>query len=321
MIATLAFTVMLAGAGAGWRAVAGDRVMAADLAGEFEAFSSLPADTEIVLAPAPGARRIFSPSEIARLAGRFGVTLEMPRSACFERQLKPLDPEKVRAALEESLAGRNARLELIDYLRLPVPEGPLEFPRFGLSRQAGRSAALWRGKVEYGTGRSYPIWARVRVSVERASVVASRPLTAGKPIDADSIEIRQAEGFLFDEPAPATIAEVAGRLPRRLIPAGQVIETRHLVSPREVEAGSTVQVQARSGAARLSFEARAESPGRTGDTVLVRNPATGKRFRAVVEAKGRVAVEEAAKPDVQIPPMERAVGGTGGDRDGSQEER
>ncbi len=61
--------------------------------------------------------------------------------------------------------------------------------------------------------------------------------------------------------------------------------------PREVERGDVVAVEVSSGAARLKFEAPAESGGKTGEAVLVRNPANGARFRARVVAKGKVLVD------------------------------
>lgn len=60
----------------------------------------------------------------------------------------------------------------------------------------------------------------------------------------------------------------------------------------EVGRGDTVQVEVTSGGARLAFESKAESPGRTGEFVIVRNPENGRLFRAKVEAKGRVSIQK-----------------------------
>ena len=56
----------------------------------------------------------------------------------------------------------------------------------------------------------------------------------------------------------------------------------------DVEAGDRVRVEVVSGAARLLFKANAESPGRIGDEVTIRNPQSGKAFRAVVAGEGEV---------------------------------
>lgn len=59
-----------------------------------------------------------------------------------------------------------------------------------------------------------------------------------------------------------------------------------------VASGDTVRVEVRSGAVLLAFDATAESAGHAGEGVIVRNPINGKRFRAVVEGKGKVAVRK-----------------------------
>jgi hypothetical protein len=56
--------------------------------------------------------------------------------------------------------------------------------------------------------------------------------------------------------------------------------------------GEHVNVEVRSGAAHIRFDASAESNGRTGDTVLVRNPINGRLFQAKVMAKGKVVVQK-----------------------------
>jgi hypothetical protein len=59
----------------------------------------------------------------------------------------------------------------------------------------------------------------------------------------------------------------------------------------EVGRGDRVAVEVHSGAARLAFEAKAESSGHAGDSVLVRNPENGRLFQAKVEGKGKVLVQ------------------------------
>jgi hypothetical protein len=61
---------------------------------------------------------------------------------------------------------------------------------------------------------------------------------------------------------------------------------------REVQHGDRVAVEVTSGAARLSFEAIAESAGHTGESVLVRNPDNGRLFAAQVLAEGKVFIHK-----------------------------
>ncbi len=64
-----------------------------------------------------------------------------------------------------------------------------------------------------------------------------------------------------------------------------------LGEPNDVEVGDTVIVEVHSGAATLRLEAKAESGGRRGDMISLRNADGGKMFRAKVDGKGKALVE------------------------------
>lgn len=61
---------------------------------------------------------------------------------------------------------------------------------------------------------------------------------------------------------------------------------------REVERGSRISVEVTSGAARLVFQAVAETAGRQGEWVLVRNPENGHLFQAKVFGDGKVVINK-----------------------------
>ncbi len=63
-----------------------------------------------------------------------------------------------------------------------------------------------------------------------------------------------------------------------------------LTPPHEVERGDAVRVEVSSGGVLLAFDGAAETAGRAGDFILVKNPTTGRRFRARVESKGKVTL-------------------------------
>ena len=187
-----------------------------------------------------------------------------------------------------------ARIEIVENSRQLAPEGEIEFPRSRL--QAGAAGALWTGYVRYATSRRFAIWARVRVTLKIERIVAIGDLRPGKRIAAGDLMAATRDEFPGIETFPITVDEVIGRAPRVPIHAGSAIRTVDLDSPKEVLRGDTVVVEVSDGRASLTLEAQAESSGATGQSVLVRNPTSGKRFRARVEGKGTVSVDASLDP-------------------------
>ncbi|MEP6961261.1 MAG: flagella basal body P-ring formation protein FlgA [Acidobacteriota bacterium] len=74
---------------------------------------------------------------------------------------------------------------------------------------------------------------------------------------------------------------------------GKPIVTPHSASASpEVNRGATVRVEVSSGGVLLAFDGTAESAGRRGEAVVVRNTENGQKFRAVVEGPGKVAIRK-----------------------------
>jgi hypothetical protein len=64
----------------------------------------------------------------------------------------------------------------------------------------------------------------------------------------------------------------------------------------DIVRGDLVDVEVRSGGARLWLRARSESEGRTGETISLRNLASNKVFPALVQGKGKALVDTGAAP-------------------------
>jgi len=136
-----------------------------------------------------------------------------------------------------------------------------------------------------------PIWVKTRVTVEKTWVEAVEPLNVGRAIDASQLIVKTGRRFPLDPPLMDSLALVAGRRPVRTLPAGTAIAAGMLTIAHDVERGDIVNVEVKVGAAILSFQATAESSGRTGESVMVKNPDNGKSFLAKIQDKGHVLVE------------------------------
>jgi flagella basal body P-ring formation protein FlgA len=186
-----------------------------------------------------------------------------------------------------------AAIEILELSGSPAPRGRIEFPRDHLGAPAaagGRLPVLWRGYVVYGDARRFAIWARVTVTARLVKVVAVESLRAGQPVEPRQLRLETSEGFPLPARFAGSIGPVAGRLLLRPVPAGSPIHLDQLAAPFDVSRGDVVDVEVRSGAARLSFSGKAETDGRSGDMVAIRNEGSKRLFQARVNGKGKAVV-------------------------------
>jgi len=271
----------------------GDQILGSDLARAFPAFRLVPPNTPIAPAPLPGGLRTFSEPELETLGARFGLRIPaLSQAVCFRVATAPVDREAVVSAMQRTLQMPEARIELAEVSTDPAPPGAIRFPIEGLTRPAlPDGPAFWRGEVVAGA-RHFNIWARVRIMVPTTRLVAAEELRQNVPVQAKQIRAEVIEGFPpVTKTAPVTPESLVGLLPQRNISAGSEVKPENLTRPFDVARGDMVRVEVRLGRAHLNLSGRAESAGRMGDMIPVRNPESSRIFQARVEGKDRVLVD------------------------------
>lgn len=272
--------------------VDGDSIRMSDVARGAPAFAAADPAVLVALAPAFGATRTLASAELVKLAARHGVELASPPGLCFERPSRRLDAAELKEALARALPGQETRIEIVDFAGYAVPAGRVNFPAGGLQRFAAKEGTrLWRGSVEYGNRRSYPVWAKVRLHCRRSMVVATSTLPAGAVIRAADLRIEERDADPGGAPSASRLDEVAGKVARSRVAAGEPVPLRALSSPPLIQRGEEIQVTVQSGQARLRLTARAQRAGRAGETIPVRNPQSGRIFPARVEGQGQAVAE------------------------------
>ena len=285
--------LLLALSTAGCLPVESERILARDLAPAGAVFAAIPPETSFGYAPAPGSRRILRALEMQRLAAPHELPLTPGAEVCVVRPLEPLTTERLIASMRASLPEAGARIEVVEFSGFGIPKGEIRFPLSGLRRpplRAPDQPVLWKGFVEYAGRRRYPIWARVKIAVTAVRVVTRHDLPAGRVVEPDQLVLETGESFPSHDGSASSIEQVAGRVLRRALRAGSQVPLALVAEAREVERGDRVRVEAASGRATVEIVGRAESSGARGDTVTVRNLASGKSFKARVEGKGAVVV-------------------------------
>jgi flagella basal body P-ring formation protein FlgA len=264
---------------------ASDRIFAGDLAAAFPEWATVPPETPLALAPAPGVQRVFRLPELRRLAQFWNVVPLPEQEFCITRPVQVSTSSRLLAAMQRELPA--ARIEILDFSRQPAPDGELVFPSAGLRQ--GPDGGYWNGYVKYAGNRHFALWARVRVLSAVTHVIAVVDLKPGLIVDAAQVRSETREEI----PSPgftATIEEIAGKVLRRSVTAGAALRSEWLEPPKAVLRGETVQVEAINGAAHLKLEGMAEASGVIGEIISIWNPDSKHRFPARIEAKGKVLV-------------------------------
>ena len=133
----------------------------------------------------------------------------------------------------------------------------------------------------------WTLYVTVTVAQSESVVVAARPVAAGQALTAADLTlgrlpVQQFAGrqVYFDP------AQLIGAQADMSLAAGIPITSDAVQAPVVVKAGQTVTVTVVSGGVQLSLDATAEQTGRIGDTILLTNPSTGRRFTGQVTAGG-----------------------------------
>jgi flagella basal body P-ring formation protein FlgA len=195
------------------------------------------------------------------------------------------DPAPVAAAVRlaaASMAPANATIAL----------GPVMGARY-MRACAAPLAVTITGILPYEQAAAHcdaPPWTlyvAVTIDAHMAVVVAARPITAGQTLDSDDVALRDepislyAGRSVFYHPEDAV-----GGVAVMSLPLGTILTESNVQQPIVVQAGQSITVDARSGGVDISITGTAEEPGHVGDTILVTNPSSGRRFPAVVTRSG-----------------------------------
>ncbi len=270
-------------------------IRASDFSSIIPAFA-VAGDAAIAPAPLAGVTRSFSLADLRRTASRIGVGLppNVPDSVCFAHPLRRLTASEIQEALIRS--GWAAPFEVADFTRFPVPNGEIAFAKAGPSRQLrADGTSLVDGEIRYAPGRRQRIWVRIKPLTRSRVLVARAALPAGTRVRVEDVVTTETErtGSPDQMGSPE---EAAGKVLRRSLAAGEPVRRGALSEPRAIDRGQAVRLTVRSGQAQLSVDCVAESGGRAGDRILLRNPSSGVKFKAEVTGAGRAVIALGGQP-------------------------
>jgi flagella basal body P-ring formation protein FlgA len=234
--------------------------------------------------------RVFTPPELRRVAREHALDASgFFTNVCFTWPVEPLTATAIQQALENTLTGRAPQVEVVSWNLAPAPRGELIFPLTGLSALSDKPA-IWKGYVVYGDGKHFNTWANVRVSIGETHLVLVGRLQAGEGVDRTQVRAELFRGPLPRERALTDLEQLKNVVARRDLQPGVTLLEDMFEAPQEVQRGELVSVLVESGAARVQTQGLACQAGKRGDIISVRNPKTGREYRARIDGKSSVTV-------------------------------
>jgi len=226
-------------------------------------------------------RRVLGPLLIGGLTVAPGVALTAQDLGAIDSAAK----EEIRRHAPESTVETSP---LDARIRLAECDRPLSAslpPSVTIGPRANVRVACTGGLVNWS------VTVPVTISTETAVLVATRPISMGRPIAAEdiSVEVRRFPGTV--RCCATAPDEVVGLLARRTIPVAGVIPLDAIEQAPAIKRGELVTVVATLPGVEIRSSGIALGDARPGEAVRIRHSTSSKVFQARADTPGVVRVD------------------------------
>lgn len=134
-------------------------------------------------------------------------------------------------------------------------------------------------------GRGWQFYIPVTLQQKQTVVVAAHDLQQGKALKRSDLKVIREAGPEGSDLAH-DLKSVIGQTLKAPISRGTPVSLNSLQGATRVHSGQDLTVRVESGDVVIKTTAVALQSGRTGQTILVKNPGSGKRYRVTVNSEG-----------------------------------
>jgi len=171
-------------------------------------------------------------------------------------------------------------------LRLPKCSQPLDT----FSPPTGRKLGRITIGVRCSGSKPWSLYVPTLVSINADVVIAAHNLARGTALNASDLmlekkDIARLRGNYFSNPAQAI-----GKVLKRNLQQGQVLNSQYMVIPNTIKKGSKVIILAHSSNIQVRMPGKALSSGAMGALIKVQNINSKKELEAIVMSPGVVKV-------------------------------
>lgn len=137
-------------------------------------------------------------------------------------------------------------------------------------------------------GRGWQFYIPVTLTQKQAVIVAAHAIPSNQTLTRADLKVIRESG-LGQQDLAHSLNAVLGQTLRAPVSKGTPISLDALQGATKVHAGQSLTVRVRSGLVVIKTTAIALQDGRSGQSILVKNPSSGKRYRVTVTPSGGAA--------------------------------
>lgn len=242
--------------------------------------------------PLPGLERVLTREQVLIRLRQHGFQSEafeivMPARAVVRREAHSLPPQQIAEVAIEKLRQSVGLPEDAQVECDPAPRA-LSLPHSRVQITAGEPRALGAGlytvPVQVVCEGAAPVTLNVRLRTKflREAVVATRAIHTGEAIDPDAIALQTVAVLDESDDLITDPSEVAGKIAKRPIAAGQPIRRISIDEPAAIRRGQNVKLLVKLDGAVIETGAVAQQDGKVGAKVRVQVLDTRKTLLATV---------------------------------------
>lgn len=220
------------------------------------------------------------------------VFYSLPRQVKITRAFREVSTDELQRALDSFLTKQEKHLDV----KKIVMEQPVKIPTdsFGVEVVGLQATQPGHFGVDY---RSVAGSDEVRFQMKaladewRLMPVASKPLKKGEVISAGDVQLNRINGIAVSRDMVEELGDIVGKTLTRDVGQGEMFQSKSVVLPPVITAGSRVSMLYRHGRLEASAAGVALESGAAQQEIKVRNDASQKIVTARVVERGLVEVE------------------------------
>jgi flagella basal body P-ring formation protein FlgA len=203
-------------------------------------------------------------------------------------QAQRVTKEKIEPVLHQYIVANgpwkadNIELRITPFQPVSVPAGAVSYKILKPTKGVTPGLHNFLLAAEIGGKEEARVWIKAAVRVFEDVVVSSYPLAHHETIKAEHLRMERRDVSSLSARPFTRVADVEGQQAIRAIEVNETVTQKMVERATLMRRGAQVMLLYETGSLHVEAPGIAHEPGKIGDVIQVKNPASGKLLRGVV---------------------------------------